>query len=307
MITLLNAQPPVRLYHSTGLLITSITPHEDGVWCDTENGFPVFFEQPDSIPVVEVCPDCGGLGMVLEPNPAYNPLTATTFTRRHQWAVCPSPTCEAGNAERQRIWELQLARAGVPERYAQFTFATWQEAVGDATGKERAVIAARLFAHDLQLTRHDLLDACGLTVEGPDKLARWLVLFGPVGTGKTGLMVSIANALLERGHGGMYVKVGALFERGLEETDWERYHRAPLLFVDDCNIQMKESYTWFRQQMENLFRARYEAALPMVVTLNLGPDEFEQQWGVRATTVMRDMGQWVKVGGVSLRAMDSPL
>lgn len=236
---------------------------------------------------------------------------------------CPRRECAKGNENRREAWERAIKAAEVPAAYLKFTFDTFDALLPQMKSKkEYGFIAAQMFARDLQVSRYALQEACQLAQDGIDTIAKWLVLFGPVGTGKTGLMVAAANAMLDSGYSVNYIKLSALFRKLNEAMDkakqdvhgadtvqeiLDKYHRAKVLCLDELNIELKQNDTWHRQVVENLLRFRYEQRLPMIITMNLTQDEFEHQWGERSATVIRDMGLWVLVEGVTLRSTNKPI
>lgn len=233
--------------------------------------------------------------------------------------TCPRTDCITGNEHRSEQWDGMIKNADVPKEYQKFTFDTWKQQVTGSVlaGKQNGLIAAQMYAERRQIQYYDLLDACQLAHgDKVDRIAKSLVLWGPNGTGKTGLMISTAQRLMETGFSVVYVKVSKLFDKLHDSFEkgndallsaveiMERYQHSHILLLDECNVEMKPSYSYYRQQIENLLRHRYENDLPTVITMNLSPKQFEEEWGKRTASVVIDMAIWVRVHGPTLRSTD---
>lgn len=169
---------------------------------------------------------------------------------------------------RCRATELSRQKQGLLQRYsnlgylAHYTFESLSVAGrgGSQPGFSKAYEAARRFA------------------ESPEG---WLVLVGPVGSGKTHLSCAIANALLSGGRPVFYVGAAdlldhlrATFSPGSEVTYdelFEQVKNAPLLVIDD--IHGEGASSWARQKLEQIFNHRFNRGLPTVVTTDVPPAE----------------------------------
>ncbi len=108
-----------------------------------------------------------------------------------------------------------------------------------------------------------------------------LLIWGPVGTGKTFAAGCIANALLEQGMSvlmtsfprilnavaGMYQDQRGAFFSSLGEYD--------LLVLDDLGVERQTEYGL--EIVYNVIDTRYRSSKPMIVTTNLTLDEMKQQ------------------------------
>lgn len=112
-----------------------------------------------------------------------------------------------------------------------------------------------------------------------------LALTGSYGSGKTHLLVAIANARREANQSCLYVSAVALFEaiqdrihRGLEyQPLLQRAARTPLLLIDDLD---KPKPSEFREEVYYaLFNQRNLAGLPLALTCNCPPWELERWIG----------------------------
>lgn len=106
-----------------------------------------------------------------------------------------------------------------------------------------------------------------------------LLLWGPMGTGKTFAAACVANALLEAGEEVRMVTLGQVLLRlfGLDGSDrlaWlEELAGCGLLILDDFGAQRRTDYA--REQVYELVNRRYLSGLPMIVTTNLTLDELK--------------------------------
>ena len=100
-----------------------------------------------------------------------------------------------------------------------------------------------------------------------------LLLWGPVGTGKTFYAGCIANALIERNVPVLMTNFSKILNRmsGLYSDDRNVYVsqivKYPLLIIDDFGIERNSAYAL--EQVYNIIDERYKARLPLIVTTNL--------------------------------------
>jgi len=112
-----------------------------------------------------------------------------------------------------------------------------------------------------------------------------LALTGSYGSGKTHLLVAIANARREANLPCLYVSAAVLFEaiqdRIHREQEYQpllqRAARTPLLLIDDVD---KPKPSEFRESVYYaLFNQRNRAGLPFAITCNCHPRELERWIG----------------------------
>ncbi len=117
----------------------------------------------------------------------------------------------------------------------------------------------------------------------------WLVLVGPVGSGKTHMACAIANSRLSIGESAFYVGAADLLDhlRGAfspgsdvsyDELS-ERVKNTPLLVVDD--VRAEGATPWARLKMEQILNHRYNMKLPTVLTTDTAPDELDPRLNER--------------------------
>lgn len=169
---------------------------------------------------------------------------------------------EAGR--QQQIVEDLLTRAG-GGRMTPWSLQTYPD---DATGRRAKGIAAEWFS---TLTFHDRDTDDRRHASGSN-----LLLFGPVGTGKTGLAWSLVRALCEERVDAMLVP----FRHYLREIRTairertpvdDRPHRVSVLALDDLGAERPTDFA--REELATLVEHRTERGLPTIVTSNYDPAE----------------------------------
>jgi len=193
------------------------------------------------------CPTCRGLGWL---RPALNEPGD-----RPEPVACPEclgPHLRGEQA--RRMWE------GIPRTLRELTLATFAEVGGDA--EALAAVQRWLRAGD------------------PD--IPWLVLWGPRGTGKTGLAVGVCHALnIERGLRPVFATVTDMLTRlratnrpDAEEAESEllaSLKHADVLVFDDLAAQRRTDYA--EEKLFEVINHRYNEALPTVFTTNTDPND----------------------------------
>lgn len=240
-----------------------------------------------------------------------------TGTMRPNTIVCPD--CSTGQGLQQRAYHNRIERAELPSQYKAFTFATWYRDVTEAQqeGKQVALMAAKQFCerpgHVVNL--REIYDILGLTWEQERKRdeKNSLVLFGEYGTGKTGLSAAILNELLSYGELCLYIRCRDMIREiqsrygkteGITADEMlQKFQRAPILMIDEFNI---ENYSNDRVEIiEDVMRYRYGHNLPTIMTCNVDPGRFWEEWGGRTGDVVIAMAHWIHVGGPKLRITDN--
>ena len=108
------------------------------------------------------------------------------------------------------------------------------------------------------------------------KDGKGLLLWGPVGTGKSFYAACVVNALIDRGYPCMMTKVTRLVDNvsGLWE-DKQRYidglSRYALVVLDDLGVERNTEY--MNEQVYGIIDSLYRAGVPMIVTTNNTPKQ----------------------------------
>lgn len=126
-----------------------------------------------------------------------------------------------------------------------------------------------------------------------------LLLIGGVGTGKTHLMASIANRLLDKGipvlfdtFDGHLYKLKAEFD-GKSKGYLQKMQRMDMLMIDDVG---KEKQTeWSRSIMFDVINYRYEHLLPIVISSNYSTKELAEYFGDAVWSRICEMSSGLKM------------
>lgn len=107
------------------------------------------------------------------------------------------------------------------------------------------------------------------------KTGAGLLYYGPVGTGKTFLAASIANAVLAQGYrvrltnfATVADEMWAVHDKAAYIADLSKYD---LVILDDLGVERKSEY--MQEMVYKIVNARYVAGAPVIVTTNLTPEE----------------------------------
>ena len=110
------------------------------------------------------------------------------------------------------------------------------------------------------------------------KRGKGLLLYGPVGTGKTFISACIANALIDQGFPCLVTSFSRLVNTisGMYDGKQEYIdglNRFYLLVIDDLASERDTEY--MGEIIQNIIDARYRSGLPIIVTTNLTSEELK--------------------------------
>lgn len=105
------------------------------------------------------------------------------------------------------------------------------------------------------------------------KNGKGLLLYGNVGTGKTYVAASIANALVDKGIPVLMTNFARIANKLQESFEGRQAYldnldRFDLLVIDDLATERRTEY--MAEIVFNVVDARYRSGLPMIITTNLG-------------------------------------
>ena len=111
------------------------------------------------------------------------------------------------------------------------------------------------------------------------KKGKGLLLYGPVGRGKTFMAACVANALLNSGRSVLMTNfsriantISGMYEGKQEYID--NLNRYDLLILDDLSAERKTEY--MQEIVFSIIDARYRAGKPLVITTNLTMEELKK-------------------------------
>ena len=171
--------------------------------------------------------------------------------------------------ERARLMAQALVDSGLTARQREFTLDSYEKACGDEAGLAALAVARRWL--------RTYLDGGS---------AGNLVLYGPIGVGKTGLASGIVRAVCEEGrltvdgsgepirvHAAKMVAFKALlnamkecFDRHEPTAHALSVGRVPLLVLDDLGAERPTE--WTRDELLGIVDYRYEKGLPTIYVSN---------------------------------------
>lgn len=234
----------------------------------------------------------------------HGPYAARVLTRipgkhgepdRPVWSRCPG--CDSADKEReqaerraddakerQQRLEQAISRAGIPRRFADRSFESF-EAADDA--QLHALETARDFAERF---------------EDHAKHGTVLVFSGNIGTGKGHLAIAAARHVLASGYTAMFASAREIVLM-LRES-WNGSANAPselqvlrrlcavdLLIIDEVGVQFGTDAE--RDQLFGVIDGRYRDCMPMIITTNLGTGKLKDTLGERSFSRLREGGTWV--------------
>ena len=106
-----------------------------------------------------------------------------------------------------------------------------------------------------------------------------LLIYGPVGTGKSFYAAAIANRLLEQGYTAAMTNfteiVNAIMDRSVDSQQYIRnLMRKDLLIIDDLGVERDTEFVL--EQITAFIDARYKSGKPLIVTTNISLEEIKK-------------------------------
>lgn len=145
---------------------------------------------------------------------------------------------------------------------------------------------------------------------------KWLMLTGPIGTGKTAWLTALFNYLVILGEGwgdAKWITEADLFHQcdsahhhngyTARQDAVSPYLKASILFVDDLGASRRPLTEWQGSTMRNLFDKRHSSESPTFITTNIVKiDELERRYGDHIVSrILHATGGLVYLGGPDRR------
>ena len=148
---------------------------------------------------------------------------------------------------------------------------------------------------------------CKAYAQGFTPQAQSILMKGATGLGKTHLSLAIANEVIRRGYGVMYVSAPELViklerERFARERDGdilETLTACDLLIIDDLGTENHSPYT--DSQLYTLFNSRVLSHRPVIISTNLTMAQLEKDYSSRFVSRINGAAQKLDFLGKDLR------
>ncbi len=141
----------------------------------------------------------------------------------------------------------------------------------------------------------------------------WLVLAGPVGSGKTHLASAVANYRIGQGHPAFYITAAELLDHlraafspnsEIEYDElFERIKEAPLLVLD--NLDYSSTTPWSKSKLDQLLEFRFNGKLPTLITTGMSVEEFSGDYAGHISDPFFSKILILKKQSSSLQSLDS--
>lgn len=136
-----------------------------------------------------------------------------------------------------------------------------------------------------------------------------LLLYGPVGTGKTFLAACIANALIDEGYKVQmtsFTRLTNIIQGTFDgkQAIIDNLNKNHLLIIDDLGTERKSEF--MQEQVWNIVDARYKSGLPFIVTTNLTMDQIKKPDDIGSARIydrIIERCHPVEVAGISRRRL----
>ncbi len=205
-----------------------------------------------------VCPICKGARYI-------NPLLPSGEPDYSRIIAC---VCTRGEIGKRRVSRLQSL-----SNLAGLGRLTFENLSPD--GRDSDPVSQSLFRAALAAARQYAEDPQG-----------WLVLIGPVGSGKTHLACAVANYRINKGYPAFYITAADLLDHlratfsPASDTEYdelfEQIKDTPLLILDNLNYTVTTA--WAKNKLDQLLEYRFNSRLPTLITSSAQPDEFNDDF-----------------------------
>lgn len=259
-------------------------------------------ESPPPAPTAPKCTYCNDLGAVYPAVPADHPDYHRSFD---------CPYCEAGRRRAQERLTRRFAFSCIPAALQAYSLDSFAALLADADSDKHTA---------LNIARHYVTHASvEVPTQGKVALKNSLLFSGPAGSGKTGLMVAVANTLIRQfdvpvrfmNVPDLLDHLRAAFHPQSEvryDDLFETIRGVTLLALDDLGAEENVS-PWALRALYQVINHRANHALPTMVSTNLTLNDLAARFalrdsadGERIASRLRGMAVVVHVGGRDLRS-----
>lgn len=206
---------------------------------------------------------------------------------------------------KRKGWDKTLSNVGIPDRHRSAHFDLCGVYEGEAKKGEAWSAAQRFSGRDG--TRPGHIEQRGLP--------RFAIgILGEYGTGKTFLATALLKHMLwnARTNAAMWRKfydfireVQSSYSQAAEETVrrvLKRYQSTPLLLLDDVgDLTIQEQTEDRRRLLYEVLDKRNDQMLPTILTSNLSPTRFKEQFGERTLERVLEMAALYRMDGRNYR------
>lgn len=199
----------------------------------------------------------------------------------------------------QRQLNQLFAGAGIPPHFRDLTVDSMIVKAGKDAGKVAAIEAVIQFKE------------LGRVLDPATKQYRpGIVLSGPFGCGKTGLLTPALRHSIEGGKSGLWVEVYDLIaavQQGYTDGDSNAKlaaaQKADVVLLDDLgDVEREGEETADRRRIiYQLINYRHNNALPMLITTNCNGAQLAKQFGGRTIERVFESCAWINMHGRNLR------
>jgi DNA replication protein DnaC len=285
-------------------------------WQRSEDGTQVGWGEYVPCPVCTgLCAVCGGKGTVTPSVPTSDPAFG-------KMQPCPA-NCAASQRLVSERQDGIMRYSRLPQEYQTLTFETFASLPGEKLqGKMAGYYASWLFAttEGCWVDKAIVAEQMGQTAASDSR--NWLVLYGPVGTAKTGLAAAALRVLSERGIKARYIRlpdfIEAVQKRYSKRNEYgdefgdvssedvlAEVKESPVLILDEFDVRSDGKTKDIAEDklaiVEKLIRFRHGEKLPTLITTNLDQGGMKARWQERIFDVIKQRSHFVPVRGVNLR------
>jgi DNA replication protein DnaC len=266
----------------------------------------------------KTCPACGNIGIrkTCFKQPINYPLNQIDWCECDYGILALDYWTKKSREKQQKRLDKLFMGAGIPAYFRDFTIETLKARVGNDPAKLAVIAYVETFLADKRI------------VDPRDNRYKFgLVVSGPFGAGKTGMLTPILRDWLEEGKTGLWIEAKEFvkeiqrgYSRGAEDTSEQKLDeakRADIILLDDLGdkarqervqdetgkyvLQLATETTDRIEIIYRLINERHNMDRPMLITTNLTGPELALQLGERTFNRIVESCAWLTMTGKNLR------